>query len=46
MTAFPYREVEKKINKTEADGYVLKPFDFSEFKVFFDLFDKTKHEDV
>ena len=33
ITAVPAEEVEKKIKETMVDGYLLKPFDFSEFDV-------------
>ncbi|MFX1552340.1 MAG: response regulator, partial [Promethearchaeota archaeon] len=35
LTAIPGSEVEKKMNETKADGYILKPFDFSDFEVVF-----------
>jgi len=35
LTAIPGSEVEKKIDETKADGYILKPFDFSDFQVIF-----------
>jgi CheY-like chemotaxis protein len=35
LTAIPGSEVEKKIAETRADGYILKPFDFSDFEVVF-----------
>ncbi len=35
LTAIPGSEVEKKIDETKADGYILKPFDFSDFQVVF-----------
>lgn len=33
LTAIPGPEVEKRIRETNADGYILKPFDFSDFEV-------------
>ena len=33
LTAIPGPEVEKRIVETKADGYILKPFDFSDFEV-------------
>jgi len=35
LTAIPGSEVEKKMDETKADGYILKPFDFSDFEVVF-----------
>lgn len=35
LTAIPGSEVEKKLDETRADGYILKPFDFSDFEVLF-----------
>lgn len=35
LTAIPGSEVEKKMDETKADGYILKPFDFSDFNVVF-----------
>ena len=35
LTAIPASEVEKKMGETKADGYILKPFDFSDFEVVF-----------
>ncbi|MFX1256469.1 MAG: response regulator [Promethearchaeota archaeon] len=36
LTAIPGSEVEKKLEETKADGYILKPFDFSDFDVIFE----------
>jgi CheY-like chemotaxis protein len=33
LTAIPSSEVEKKMSETKANGYILKPFDFSDFEV-------------
>jgi len=33
LTAIPGSEVEKNIEETGADGFILKPFDFSDFEV-------------
>ena len=33
LTAIPGTEVEKKLKDTKADGYILKPFDLTDFKV-------------
>ena len=35
LTAIPGSEVEKKMDETKADGYILKPFDFSDFEMVF-----------
>lgn len=35
LTAIPGSEVEKKMGEIKADGYILKPFDFSDFEVIF-----------
>ncbi|MFW9987133.1 MAG: response regulator [Candidatus Odinarchaeota archaeon] len=35
LTAIPGSEVEKKLGEIRADGYILKPFDFSDFEVVF-----------
>ncbi|MFX1325689.1 MAG: response regulator, partial [Promethearchaeota archaeon] len=35
LTAIPGSEVEKKMDETRADGYILKPFDFSDFEILF-----------
>ncbi|MFX0007884.1 MAG: response regulator [Promethearchaeota archaeon] len=35
LTAIPGSEVEKKMVDIKADGYILKPFDFSDFEVVF-----------
>ncbi|MBD3194631.1 MAG: response regulator [Candidatus Lokiarchaeota archaeon] len=36
LTAIPGSEVEKKLDETKADGYILKPFDFSDFAFILD----------
>ncbi|MGV9171793.1 MAG: response regulator [Promethearchaeia archaeon] len=36
LTAIPAAEVEKKMEEIGADGYILKPFDFSDFEVIFE----------
>ncbi|MFW9819168.1 MAG: response regulator [Candidatus Thorarchaeota archaeon] len=38
LTAIPGGEVEKKMDDIKADGYILKPFDFSDFEVVFQYF--------
>ncbi len=35
LTAIPGSEVEKHLKESDADGYILKPFDFSDFEVIF-----------
>ena len=35
LTAIPGSEVEKHLEESNADGYILKPFDFSDFEVIF-----------
>ena len=35
LTAIPGSEVERKMVETKADGYILKPFDFSDFEIIF-----------
>jgi CheY-like chemotaxis protein len=35
LTAIPGSEVEKHMEDTHADGFILKPFDFSDFEVIF-----------
>ena len=35
LTAIPGSEVEKNLKESNADGYILKPFDFSDFEVIF-----------
>lgn len=35
LTAIPGSEVEKNMSETKADGYILKPFDFSDFEIIF-----------
>ncbi len=36
LTAIPSSEVEKRFNETRAEGFILKPFDFSDFEVLFE----------
>jgi len=40
LTAIAGSEVEKNLEETGADGYILKPFNFSDFEVIFDIIDK------
>ena len=37
LTAIAGSEVEKNLEDTNADGYILKPFNFSDFEVVFDI---------
>lgn len=37
LTAIPGSEVEKRLDETLADGYILKPFDFSDFSPIFKI---------
>jgi len=36
LTAIPGSEVKKHLEETKADGYILKPFDFSDFEILFE----------
>jgi CheY-like chemotaxis protein len=40
LTAIAGSEVEKNLKETGADGYILKPFNFSDFEVIFNIIDK------
>jgi len=42
LTAISGGEVEKNLKDTKADGYILKPFNFSDFEVIFDILNKSK----
>jgi two-component system cell cycle response regulator DivK len=42
LTAFPSSEVEKHLAETEADGYILSPFNFSDFDGILDLLSQQK----
>ncbi|MBN1803413.1 MAG: response regulator [Candidatus Lokiarchaeota archaeon] len=42
LTAISGSEVEKKMKETGANGYILKPFNFSDFDVIFDIIKKKK----
>jgi len=37
LTAISASEIKKRLNQTLADGYILKPFNFSDFKVIFEI---------
>jgi len=41
LTAIAGSEVEKNLKDTKADGYILKPFNFSDFEVIFDILKKN-----
>ncbi len=41
LTAIAASEVEKKIVETMADGYILKPFNFSDFQKIFDIINQA-----
>ncbi|MHA1670810.1 MAG: response regulator [Promethearchaeota archaeon] len=42
LTAIPGYEVKKYIEEIRADGYILKPFDFSDFEILFDFLNKDE----
>jgi DNA-binding response OmpR family regulator len=37
LTAISGSEVENHLEETKADGYILKPFNFSDFEVIIDI---------
>jgi len=41
LTAIAGSEVEKNLADTKADGYILKPFNFSDFEIIFDILNKS-----
>ena len=41
LTAIAGSEVEKNLGDTKADGYILKPFNFSDFEIIFDIMNKS-----
>ncbi|MFX1364708.1 MAG: response regulator [Promethearchaeota archaeon] len=41
LTAIAGSEVEKNLSDTKADGYILKPFNFSDFEIIFDILNKS-----
>jgi len=43
LTAIAGSEVEKKMGETKADGFILKPFNFSDFEVIFDILKSKKN---
>ncbi|MHA1491499.1 MAG: response regulator, partial [Promethearchaeota archaeon] len=42
LTAIAGSEVKKNLKDTGADGYILKPFNFSDFKIIFNILKKSK----
>ena len=45
LTAIAGSEVEKNLEETKADGYILKPFNFSDFEVIFDILNSKRKEE-
>ena len=43
LTAIAGSEVEKNLKETKANGYILKPFNFSDFEVIFDVLKSKKN---
>jgi CheY-like chemotaxis protein len=41
LTAIPGSEVRKKLDEIKADGYILKPFDFSDFEELFKYLEES-----
>ena len=37
LTAISATEVEKRLSETKADGYILKPFNFADFEIIFEI---------
>lgn len=44
LTAIAGSEVEKNLEETNADGYILKPFNFSDFEIIFDILKGKKEQ--
>jgi len=44
-TAIPGFEVKKHMKETQADGYILKPFNFPDFEVIFDILKDFKNDE-
>ena len=42
LTAISGSEVERHLNETRADGYILKPFNFSDFEIIFEILNGVK----
>ncbi|MHA2393434.1 MAG: response regulator [Promethearchaeota archaeon] len=45
LTAIAGSKVEKNLEETKADGYILKPFNFSDFEVIFDILNNKKKKE-
>jgi len=45
LTAISGSEVEKHLKETKADGYILKPFDLSDFEVIFEILKRFKNDE-
>ena len=43
LTAISGSEVERHLDETRADGYILKPFNFSDFEIIFDILNGVKN---
>ena len=44
LTAISGSEVKKNLDETNADGYILKPFNFSDFEIIFDILKGKKEK--
>ena len=44
LTAISGSEVKKNLDETNADGYILKPFNFSDFEIVFDILKGKKEK--
>ncbi|MFW9894624.1 MAG: DNA-binding response regulator, partial [Candidatus Thorarchaeota archaeon] len=42
LTAIAGSEVEKNLEETKADGYILKPFNFTDFEVIFKILEENR----
>ena len=45
LTAIAGSDVQKNLEETKADGYILKPFNFSDFEIIFDILNNKRKED-
>jgi CheY-like chemotaxis protein len=45
LTAIAGSEVQKNLEETKADGFILKPFNFSDFEVIFDILNHKRKEE-
>jgi CheY-like chemotaxis protein len=45
LTAIAGSEVQKNLEETKADGYILKPFNFSDFEIIFEILNNKRKED-